>query len=331
MADQKLTQLPQATNAVPNDELYLVTDTGTTPVSKRITFDDLQESFTDVEVNSIQFDTTQTTPPVEGQAIWNDDAKTLEIGLKSGFVLEIGMQMVELCVNKTGDTIAKGTVVYINGGQGNRPTITLADYSSDATSARTFGVTAESINNNNSGYVVVKGLITGLNTNSYTAGTQLYLGDDGAMISTKPQAPNHLVYVAKVISQNSTSGIIYVEVMNGYEIDELHDVKITSIANKQLLRYNSSNSLWENITPNFPSFWGLLNEDPTTAISGYEDKNGDTYWYVPEERIQVYINRWRELNGGDRLQIQGGEGIQIQNSRYLQVEFGAGSSSYDTP
>jgi len=46
MADQKLTELPQSTGATPNDELYLVTDTSTTPQSKRITFDDLQESIT---------------------------------------------------------------------------------------------------------------------------------------------------------------------------------------------------------------------------------------------------------------------------------------------
>ena len=248
MADQKLTQLPQATGAVPNDELYLVTDTGTTPQSKRITFDDLQESFTDVEVTSIQFDITQTTAPVEGQAIWNDNSKTLEIGLKNNFTLQVGMQLVELCVNKTGNTIPKGKVVYINGGSGNRPTITLADYSSDATSARTFGVTAEAIPNNNSGYVVNKGLVLGLNTNAYTAGTLLYLADDGDMTSTKPVAPNHMVYVAKVITQNSTSGVIYVEIMNGLELEELHDVLITSVADDDMIYYDNATSLWKNKT-----------------------------------------------------------------------------------
>jgi len=268
MADQKLTQLPQATGAVPNDELYLVTDTGTTPVSKRITFDDLQESFTDVEVTSIQFDITQTTAPVEGQAIWNDDAKTLEIGLKGGFTLEVGLQMVELCVNKTGSTIAKGKVIYIDGGQGNRPTITLADNTTDATSARTFGITAESIPNNQSGYVVTKGLITGLNTNAYTAGTQLYLGTSGDWTSTKPVAPAHMVYVAKVITQNSTTGVVYVEVMNGLELEELHDVSITSKANGDIIQYESSTNLWKNV-PFSTAASGYLKLDLTnTPLTG---------------------------------------------------------------
>ncbi len=172
-----------------------------------------------VNTDSIYFDTSQTTAPVEGQAIWNDDSKTLELGLKNNFNLEVGLQLVELCVNKTGVQIDKGKVVYINGGQGNRPTITLADNSSDATSARTFGVVAEDIPNNNSGYVVSSGLVYGLNTNAYTAGTLLYLGTSGNMTSTKPQAPTHMVYVAKVITQSSTVGVIHVAVMNGLELN----------------------------------------------------------------------------------------------------------------
>jgi hypothetical protein len=39
---------------------------------------------------------------------------------------------------------------------------------------------------------------------------------------------------------------MYVRVQNGYELQELHNVKITSVANNDILKYNSSNSLWEN-------------------------------------------------------------------------------------
>jgi len=329
MADQKLTQLPQATGAVPNDELYLVTDTGTTPVSKRITFDDLQESFTDVEVTSIQFDITQTTAPVEGQAIWNDDAKTLEIGLKGGFALEVGLQMIELCVNKTGTTIAKGKVVYINGGQGNRPTITLADYSSDATSARTFGVVAENINNNNSGYVVTKGLVTGLNTNSYTAGTQLYLADDGDMTSTKPVAPNHMVYVAKVIAQNSTSGIIYVEVMNGFELDELHDVSITSVADKNLLQYDSATSLWKNVSPSTVNVDYLRLDLTNTPLTGNTlNFNGTAAKAVNVDRTTTASTAGRALTVQSGGAVSGGTNIAGGNL-ILSSGIATGNSTSD--
>ena len=39
---------------------------------------------------------------------------------------------------------------------------------------------------------------------------------------------------------------MYVRVQNGYELDEIHDVKIASVANNDGLFYNSSNGLWEN-------------------------------------------------------------------------------------
>jgi hypothetical protein len=197
-------------------------------------------------VKAINYDLTQTGASTEGRAIWDDNSKTLEIGLKNGFPLKVGEQLIELCVNNTGSTIAKGKVVYVNGGSGNRPTITLADNTSDLTSARTFGVTAEAIADNNSGYVVVTGIVTGLNTNAYTAGTQLYLSTSGDMTSTKPVAPAHMVYVARVITQSATVGVLYVQTQNGYELDELHDVLISTPITGQVLSYNSSDSLWKN-------------------------------------------------------------------------------------
>lgn len=197
-------------------------------------------------VKAINYDLTQTGASTEGRAIWDDNAKTLEIGLKNGFPLKVGQQLIELCVNNTGSTIAKGKVVYVNGGSGNRPTITLADNTAELSSARTFGITAESITNGNSGYVVVSGILDGLNTNAYTAGTQLYLGTSGDMTSTKPVAPAHMVYVAKVITQSATVGVLYVQTQNGYELNELHDVLISTATAGQTLLYDNTAKLWKN-------------------------------------------------------------------------------------
>lgn len=48
MADQKLTELTEATAATTDDLLYVVNDPGGTPVGKKITFDNLQKSITEV-------------------------------------------------------------------------------------------------------------------------------------------------------------------------------------------------------------------------------------------------------------------------------------------
>ena len=47
-----------------------------------------------------------------------------------------------------------------------------------------------------------------------------------------------------VVVRATNNGIIYVATQNGYELDELHDVSITSLASGQFLKYNGS--LWVN-------------------------------------------------------------------------------------
>jgi len=148
--------------------------------------------------------------------------------------------------NETGATLAKGTVVYINGGHGNLPTITKALATGDATSAQTYGVVQNDITDNNNGFVVVSGSLIDLNTNSYAPGTILYLSSTtaGEWTSVKQYAPAHLVYVAIVVRQHPTQGVVEIKIQNGYEMDELHNVAAQSPANGDILQYVSSTSLW---------------------------------------------------------------------------------------
>jgi hypothetical protein len=150
--------------------------------------------------------------------------------------------------NETGATLTKGTVVYINGGHGNLPTITKAIATGDATSAQTYGVVQTDITNNNNGFVVVIGSLMNLDTQAYTDGTQLYLSSTvaGQWTSTKQYAPAHLVYVGIVTRSHPTQGVVEVRIQNGFEMDELHNVSAQTPSNNQGLFYNTSTSLWEN-------------------------------------------------------------------------------------
>lgn len=150
--------------------------------------------------------------------------------------------------NETGATLTKGTVVYINGGHGNLPTITKALATSDATSAQTYGVVREDITDHNNGYVTVIGRLENLDTQAYATGTQLYLSSTtaGAWTDVKQYAPAHLVYVGIVTRSHPTQGVVEVKIQNGYELDELHNVSAQTPSNNQGLFYNSSTSLWEN-------------------------------------------------------------------------------------
>jgi hypothetical protein len=152
--------------------------------------------------------------------------------------------------NQSGSTIAAGSIVYISGATGNLPLITLSQANNDANSAQTMGFVKTSIANNGTGYVIVRGEVENLNTSALTEGTQLYLSPStaGTWTTTKPYAPQHLVYVGVVIRSHPTLGTILVAVQNGYELDELHDVSAQTPSNNDLLAFETSTSLWKNKT-----------------------------------------------------------------------------------
>jgi hypothetical protein len=150
-------------------------------------------------------------------------------------------------VNKTGSIIPKGTVVYLSGAQGNRGKMWPALATSDLRSADTIGITMASTDVNAEGYIMTMGELQGIDTRAYPEGTTLYLSPTaaGAFTSIKPQAPQHIVKVG--FSLNSTvNGKIYVEIDNGYELDELHNVRVNGVTNGQGLVYNSVSALWVN-------------------------------------------------------------------------------------
>ena len=164
-------------------------------------------------------------------------------------IISQAQNLITEVYNNTGATLTKGTIVYINGGQGNLPTVTKALATGDSTSAQTFGVVQADITNMNNGYVVVAGKLSDLDTQAYTEGTQLYLSATtaGTWTSTKQYAPNHLVYIGIVVRAHPTQGIVEIKIQNGYELDEIHNVAAQSPDNNDILQYKTSTSLWTKV------------------------------------------------------------------------------------
>ena len=181
----------------------------------------------------------------------NDNSVSITTtGTSRDLAVNTGLPVTSVVKNQTGSTVDKGTIVYINGGSGNKPLIALAQANSELTSATTIGMVNADISNNNNGSITLIGPVSGLNTSAYTEGTVLYLSPTvpGGYTSTKPSAPNHLVYVGEVIYSHTNQGTIQTRIQNGYEIDELHDVLITSATTNDFLVRNGSN-LWVNQAP----------------------------------------------------------------------------------
>jgi hypothetical protein len=165
---------------------------------------------------------------------------------------EAGALVAEV-YNKTGQTIAKGSIVYINGGHGNLPTIALAIATSDITSAQTFGWAKSDIPDQSSGFLVVAGKLTDYDTAGLGVGAQLYLSgtNAGGFTTTKPIAPIHLVYVGIVVRDHNTQGIVEVKIQNGYELDEIHDVNpnlsITALNDTDKFIVKDNTSVWKSL------------------------------------------------------------------------------------
>lgn len=198
--------------------------------------------------------------------------------------------------NETGATLTKGTVVYINGAHGNLPTVIKSIATSDATSAQTLGLIQNDIANNNSGFIIIRGKITDLDTQFYSNGTQLYLSGTtaGTYTSTKPYAPIHLVYIGVVVRSHPTQGIIEVAIQNGFEIDELHNVSAQSPSNNDGLFYNTSTNLWEN-----KSITTALNFTPENVTNKSIDTtlsaNSDVL-YCSQKAIKTYVDNKSIIN-----------------------------------
>jgi hypothetical protein len=97
--------------------------------------------------------------------------------------------------------------------------------------------------------VVTEGLLAGLNTASATAGDPVWLGTNGNLLygsANEPVAPAHIVYIGVVTRAHATVGEIFVHVQNGVELNEVHNVLITSPQDKDALVYNAATGLWKN-------------------------------------------------------------------------------------
>lgn len=197
----------------------------------------------------VQFDTGTTVTSSVGGLYWDDGAGSLSFGLKGGNLnTDIGLQNYALCYNDDVVTLTAGTVVYVSGSQGNRPKIKRALANSDAYSVTVLGMVSESIASGSEGYVITFGIINKLNTLGLSGGTPVWLSPTvlGGYTTTKPIAPQHTVLIGYVVRVSATVGSIFIHTSNGWELEELHNVRISGATDGDLLVYDSDLGLWVN-------------------------------------------------------------------------------------
>jgi hypothetical protein len=148
--------------------------------------------------------------------------------------------------NSSGASMTKGQAVYVNGADGTNVTIQLATATSEVGSSKTIGLLAQDLANNAFGYVIESGFLGTIDTSAATAGSSVWLGDTpGSRVYNAPPAePSHSVFLGIVARSNVNNGEILVQVQNGYELNELHDVSAASPSDGDIIQYKTSSSLW---------------------------------------------------------------------------------------
>lgn len=200
-------------------------------------------------VSSIQFDTNAGVAVGVGELAWNNTDGTLDLGLKGGNVtLQLGQELLTHVYNNTANDFSDLQVLRITGSQGQRLTGDLAQANSAASSNNTYAVVTEPILKNKVGFATTHGLVRGVDTSAFPEGAALYLSPTiaGAITSNKPSAPNYALMIGWCVRSHAVQGSIYVNVQNGFELEELHNVQITNPQQDQVLAYNASTNIWEN-------------------------------------------------------------------------------------
>jgi hypothetical protein len=261
-------------------------------------------------VSSIQFDTTYlpdagVTP---GKIAWNSDESTLDLGLNADVTLQLGQETVIYVKNTSGEIIRNGWAVYASGASGTGSGhITISAYQANyggVNDLYLIGVATQEISDNSFGFVTTIGKVRDVvktevqestDLSSWSIGTILYVSttERGKFTSVVPSAPNEILPIAMIIGQNGTHRTFFVRSNHGYKLTELHDVKIISPQNGDLLSWDYTNNYWYNTTAyqgtDIKSLTANWDSTYTTVYSNSAD------WNYQGTDIKALTSNWNSV------------------------------------
>lgn len=185
----------------------------------------------------------------QGTMVWNGDEDTIALTM-NGIDHELGQDMMYNVKNQSGSTIPKGVAVRASGtlGSSGRILIERMSAAGDIPARFYLGVTAEEIADGADGKIIEFGKIRGLNTEMYSDGDVLWLNPatTGTFTATEPTAPDLKIATAFVVHSHATNGVIMVRANQGHKLQDAHDVRITSLADGDILRWSNDLQVWYN-------------------------------------------------------------------------------------
>jgi len=181
-----------------------------------LTAENGQAAIDEIQTNNpgIQFDTSKTASLSPGKLGWDNDNRTLSLGMNDDVNLSIGQEMYIYAKNVSEQEVQNGWPVRIGSSAPGFPEAVLVN-SLEEESCCTIAIATETIQANDFGYFTTFGIVRGINTSALSAGVLIYLGDtDGSIIDTIPQNPNTVIQLGLCIVSDASDGTIFVDIQN---------------------------------------------------------------------------------------------------------------------
>lgn len=173
----------------------------------------ITDAYTKTEVQTvlpkIGLDTTNVTPPGVGQIAWNQNERTIDVGV-NGVTLQVGQEQLINVRNNTGNLILNKTVLMATGTVGASGRITVAPYNG-GDPKYILGIATEDIAAGLDGFVTSFGKVRGVNTSMWADGAVLYVALNGELTPIEPVTGVNLP-VAIVVHSHATVGTLFVRI-----------------------------------------------------------------------------------------------------------------------
>jgi len=222
-------------------------------------------------------------PTAVGSVYW-DGGTTLNIQATPNVLIRVGES--EYVYAKASSAITKGQLCYHTGSVGSSGTITAAPTPLALVDPNQIvGVAAETIALNGFGLIQISGDLRGFNTTGSSVGETWADGDPlyynpayvGSMTKVKPSAPNQKTYIGEVINAGSGgSGSMHIRIVQGSVLGGTDsNVQFGTLANGDLIQYDSTLQYWKNVTAASVIAGG--GGVPVTKTADFTVANGETW------------------------------------------------------
>lgn len=232
----------------------------------------------------LTFNTAPSPVPTAVGSMYWDGGTTMNVQMTTNVLGRVNES--EFVYVKASSAITKGQICYHTGAVGASGVITAAPSPINlADPNQIVGVAAEDIALNGFGLIQISGVLRGFNTTGSSVGETWADGDPlyynpayvGSFTNVKPSAPKQKTFMGEVINAGSGgSGSINVRIVPGSILGGTDsNVQFSTLADKDLIQYDSALQYWKNVTP--ASVFAGLTGPPVTKTANFTVQAGETW------------------------------------------------------